>query len=53
MEREHVRCLMGLSARVRRHAPDERYEGPDGEVCRLLRDGQRRRDVVTIPGTRT
>ncbi|MGY1731609.1 hypothetical protein ACI798_08805 [Geodermatophilus sp. SYSU D01045] len=27
-------CLVGLHDWTRRHPPDERYEGPDQQVCR-------------------
>ncbi|MGY1753366.1 hypothetical protein [Blastococcus sp. SYSU D01042] len=44
--RPHVRCLLGLHSWVRRHPPDERYEGPDHLVCRRC---GKQDDPVTIP----
>ncbi|SNS11660.1 hypothetical protein SAMN04488107_1445 [Geodermatophilus saharensis] len=32
--RRSLRCLLGIHDWVRRHPPDERYEGPDRRVCR-------------------
>jgi hypothetical protein len=37
---------MGLHSYVRAHPADERYEGPDQQVCRLCGKG---RDVVGHP----
>ncbi|NYJ08889.1 hypothetical protein [Petropleomorpha daqingensis] len=43
-----VRCRLGIHSWVRRHPPDERYEGPDQKVCR--RCGKQTRPADVPPG---
>jgi hypothetical protein len=42
-----MRCRLGLHAWVRRHPPNERYKGPDNQVCRLC--GKQRGDQDLPP----
>jgi hypothetical protein len=47
MASKQLRCRMGLHSYVRAHPADERYEGPDQQVCRLC--GKRRGTSSDIP----